>query len=344
MGRRELVGRCDGGRQRQDPRGHALDCRQRDRRRSGQRLDVLERRIQSRQQIDRAADGQVVLAQNRFAQRPAIARQLQPPGRIEPLRDGGGEGGHRIRPFAAELLVLAVHLREQTLEAEDIRCIRPSIRHGQERIGHRSIRLVEPALLAQRRLGLGTRVDEPFRRQDAFVAFDRGQRGAEQRGSLGGRVDQPRGGEDVLDGFLRRQRRQKRLNHNRRIGHGGETQTEAAGAGRGAQVGNRLVEHAEHLPDFGLAVVVVALRPLGQHLARMLDNGKAPRRIAREGDLVERRGDVVRKRGVIGFSAGLQVPGGARAGGIALGALPVDPACGNVDEMQRRIRSRLGGH
>ena len=126
--------------------------------------------------------------------------------------------------------------------------------------------------VSDRQLRLGARLGDPVGGQRFFLAIDRRQRGAEQRAAIGGGIDGVRGGQRLLDRFLERRRRQQRLGNRRRIDERGERQLVAAGCRRRAKVGDRLVEHGEHLPDFVRPVVVMRQRPLGERLARALDH------------------------------------------------------------------------
>ena len=110
------------------------------------------------------------------------------------------------------------------------------------------------------------------------------------------------------------------------------------------KIGNRLVKKRQHLPHLVQAVVVVGLRPGGQHFSRVFRNRQPPGGIGGLGQLVERLRHSHGKRRVVEFSLRTEVVSRARGLCIAVRALPIDARGRQVDQMQRRVRRRGGRH
>ena len=149
----------------------------------------------------------------------------------------------------------------------------------------------------------------------------------------------------MFDRFLRRRRRQQRLGQRRRIDEGREAQIESAGrAGGCAQVGNRFVEHREHLPHLARPVPVMRQGPFAQRPARRLGNTQAPGWIVRQRDVVERLRDLVRQHRVVVLGLRSNVMLGSRRRRVAIGPIPVDAIGGDRHEVKRRIRRHRRRH
>ena len=292
--------------------------------------------FQSGEEIHRRPNREPVCSKLRCAEGPAIARQLQLAGGIELGADLGHQRLDRFGTFAAERGVADADACEQPGQAFDVS--RPRALSGQPDIAFREqlIGAVDAPLGQDRQLRLRARLGDPVGWQRGFLAIDRRQRRAEQRGAIGGGIDGVRGGQRLLDRFLDARRRQERLGDRRRIDERGKRQLEASGCRRRAKVGDGLVEHGEHLPDFVRPVVVMRQRPLGERLARALDQFQPLDRIGGLRDFVQRGGHVVRQRRVVVFGLRLEIARGARRCGVAGGAIPVHARRRDVDQLQRR--------
>ena len=270
MGGGHFFGRHDRGYQRGDTRRRSLKHGEGTRRRSGELLDVFERRFQSGEEIHRRPNREPVCSKLRCADGPALARQLQLAGGIELGADLGHQRLDRFRTFAAERGVANADACEQPGQAFDVS--RPRALIGQPDIAFREqlVRAVDAPLGQDRQLRLRARLGDPVGRQRGFLAIDRRQRRAEQRAAISGGIDGVRGGQRLLDRFLDARRRQERLGDRRRIDERGKGQLVAAGCRRCAKVGDCLVEHE----------MVFRHPQLGERRQTVTVTAKGPNRIA----------------------------------------------------------------
>ena len=157
-------------------------------------------------------------------------------------------------------------------------------------------------------------------------------------------AESPSRNQYLLDRLFRRRRRHERLADWWGIRKRRQAEIKSPIAGRGAKIGNRLVQKREHLPHFIQAIVVVVLRPGRQHLSRVFRDRQPSAGIFGLYQLVERQRNSSRKRRVIELSLRIDVVSGAGSIRIAVRALPIDERSGQVDQVQRRVRRRSRRH
>ena len=273
---------------------------------------------------------------------PAIARQPKAPRGIELLFDGRHDRSDRIRPGISQRLVAHLHLTEDVLDASNIGRASSVACQLEDSRSQMAIGVIDLHFARDRRYHRRFGLCCPLDRQIRGVAIDRRDGHREQRCPFGGRIRQLRGSQGLFDGLLSRWRRQQRLNQWGRIDHRHQVQVEALRARRRAKGGNRLVQHADHLPNVRLLVVVMLRGPVGQQLPRALDNGQALGGVGCHRHVIERLGDDRRQHRVVGFAARRRVSTGARRLRVIDGSRPIHAIRRNIDEVQLWVVDRRG--
>ena len=234
---------------------------------------------------------------------------------------------------------------DHALDPGDVSLRRPPVGQHHHAACERLVRAVCFELLRDLQLGVRSSGRGPIGGQRRLFAINHTHGSRQQRHPLGAHVHDARRRQHLLNRFLRRgRRRQQRLDNGRRIGICREAQRVAPRGSRGLQVRDRLVQQAEHLAHLGCTIVVVAIRPVGQRLARALNDRQPLRRRSRGRDLVQCGGDVVGKGGVVAFGLSRHVMRRPRRGRVAACAIPVDARDRQVDQVQRRVRRRCRRH
>ena len=187
-------------------------------RRSGQRLDALERRLELREQVDRRArlrrDSAASPARAAPSDRAPAAAGARRPACAWTAASSAATASGRFPPSSTSRWGIPL---QQPLEAEDVGAARPPIRQRHRPRRHRLIRAIERSSVRDRGLRVSARVAAAHSAGSAAasrsIAADR--RG-QQRRALGRAVDGPRSHQHLFHRFLRRRRRrQQRLDDGR---------------------------------------------------------------------------------------------------------------------------------
>ncbi len=217
MRRFQLVRWHDRRRARHDLRGIALEAEQRVGGRSGECLDVLERRRQAREQLDRGGHRGAVPAEIGRPHCPPIAREPKLARHVQAGLDSLHERGDGVGPRPAERRVAFMNPIQKPFEAPDVDQPRTLVRKTEHSFRQRLVPAIEVELRINLRSCRRARGACPLLRQIGSIVIEVCQRDGEQRHPVRRGVAQHRRRQGLFDCLARRQRRCQRLHDRRQV-------------------------------------------------------------------------------------------------------------------------------